>query len=66
MNNTSTILQNHLSESMNKINNSTINSKINMSIINNKRNENMNTLLISNDNIQVNETNISLINENSH
>ena len=66
MNLTSTIIQKQLSESLDKSNNNTINNtQINMSTINNKRKENMNPLLTSNDNIQINDTNTSLINQNS-
>ena len=66
MNLTSSVIQKQLSESMDKSNNNTINNtQINMSTIKNKRNENMNPLLTSNDNIQINEINSSYINQNS-
>ena len=66
MNLTSTLIQKQLSESIAKSNNNTINNtQINISTINNKRSENTNPLLTSNDNIQINETNTSYINQNS-
>ena len=61
LNVTSPNIQKQFSTSVDKINNNTINTtQINMSPINNKRNENMNPLLTSNDNIPINENSFNL------
>ena len=63
---TSSIIQKQLSESMDKTYNSAINNnQINTTTINNRRKENINPLLTSNDNIQTNENNTTFLNQNS-